>query len=160
MEFNKRRRIFYIDKIFQKKLMILFLGLNLLIVAANIVYYFTYLKGAVEDNMFRSHIVISNVTELMAGEIFRFNILLAVISIALVLILYSLTRLRLKGFFDRVKKLLASRQAGVEHTPEKVEIHEEFQEVDQVLGKFFQQTDQRLAEEKTRIEKLKERINV
>jgi Flp pilus assembly pilin Flp len=160
MEFNKRRRIFYIDKIFQKKLMVLFLGLNVVIVAANIIYYFSYLKGSVEDNLYRSHIVLSNVSEVMAGEIIRFNILLAVVSFALVLVLYTVTRLRLKSFFGKIKKALESRQARIKKESYSFDIPEEFQEIDRVLDSFFEKTDQELAEENKQVTALKAHIKV
>jgi hypothetical protein len=151
---NKRRRIFYIDRIFQKKLLIIFLSLNAAVAAANILYYLIYLKGAVEDNLYRSHIVISNINELIAGEVIYFNIMLAIISFILVVVFYSYTRLRLKFFFDKVKRMLLSRREGRAGEAYTAEIPREFHEIDRVLGEFIAHTDKELAEEKTRIEKI------
>ncbi len=152
---NKRRRIFYIDKVFQKRLLVLFLGLNLAIVAANIIYYLTHLKGVVEDNLFRSHITISNVAEVLAGDVIRFNLLLAVISFVLVLLFYSLTRVKLKTFFDRLKKALYTRQDKTVEEPYAFKVHEEFQEIDQVMGEFLELTDTKLADQEKRIDAIK-----
>ncbi|MCP5052398.1 MAG: hypothetical protein GY940_34845 [bacterium] len=152
---NKRRRIFYIDHIFQKKLLLLFLGINLVMVAANIIYYMIHLKGALEDNLFRSHIVISNVSEVLAGEVLAFNILLAVISLVLVLILYTFTRLKLKSFFDKIKKALTSRQTQRVGEAYKFRIPEEFQEIHQVLGTFIERADEKLGDQEKRIEAIK-----
>lgn len=152
---NKRRRIFYIDRIFQKKLLFIFLGLNAAVVAANILYYLVYLKGAVEDNLYRSHIVLSNINELIAGEVVYFNILLAVISFILVVVFYSYTRFRLKFFFDKVKRMLLSRREGRAGEAYTAEIPREFHEIDRVLGEFIARTDQELAEEQTRIDALR-----
>ncbi len=152
---NKRRRIFYIDRVFQKKLLVLFLGINLVMVAANIIYYMIYLKGALEDNLFRSHIVISNVSDVLAGEVLEFNILLAVISLALVMIFYTVTRISLKTFFDNIKKALTSRQTQRVEQAFKLDIPEEFQEIHGVLGTFIKLTDKKLADQEKRIEAVK-----
>jgi hypothetical protein len=152
---NKRRRIFYIDRIFQKKLLLIFLGLNAAVVAANILYYLIYLKGAVEDNLYRSHIVISNINEVIAGEVINFNIMLAIISFILVVVFYSYTRLRLKSFFDKVKRMLLSRCEGRVDEAYTAGIPREFHEIDRVLGEFIARTDKELAEEQTRIDALR-----
>lgn len=153
--FNKRRRIFYIDRIFQKKLLILFLGLNVAVVIANIAFYLIHLKGAVEDNLYRSHIVLSNINELIAGDVVFFNIMLAVISLILVVVFYSFTRVRLKMFFDKIKRMLLSRREQREGEPYTAEIPREFQEIDTVLGEFIAFTDKELAEDRERIDSLK-----
>lgn len=153
--FNKRRRIFYIDRIFQKKLLVLFLGLNVAVVIANIAFYLVHLKGAVEDNLYRSHIVLSNINELIAGDVIDFNIMLAVISLILVVVFYSFTRVRLKTFFDKIKRMLLSRRERGEGEPYTAEIPREFQEIDTVLGEFIAFTDKTLAEDRERIDSLK-----
>ena len=153
---NKRRRIFYIDRIFQKKLLILFLGLNVAVVIANIAFYLIHLKGAVEDNLYRSHIVLSNINELIAGDVVFFNIMLAVISLILVVVFYSFTRVRLKMFFDKIKRMLLSRREQREGEPYTAEIPREFYEIDTVLGEFIAYTDKELAEDRKRIDSLKE----
>ncbi|MCP5107058.1 MAG: hypothetical protein GY950_26975 [bacterium] len=153
---SKRRRIFYIDRIFQKKLLVLFLGLNVVVVIANIAFYLIYLKGAVEENLYRSHIVLSNINQLIAGDVVYFNILLAVVSLVLVVVFYSFTRLRLKSFFDKTKRMLLTRQERREEEPYTAEIPREFYEIDTVLGDFIDFTDKELAEENKRIDSLKE----
>lgn len=158
---NKRRRIFYIDKVFQKKLLLLFLGINGIIVIANIVFYLTYLKGKLEGNMFRSHISISNLNEILAGDVIYFNILLAVISLFLVLIFYTLVRLRLDSFCKKIKQAIFSRQEQAEDAQkeqEPLQIPEAFYEIDRVMGQFFQYTDRKLEDEEKRIASLKELI--
>jgi uncharacterized paraquat-inducible protein A len=152
---NKRRRIFYIDRVFQKKLMLLFLGLNLAVVAANIAYYFIHLKGAVEENMFRSHIVISNVTDVMAGNVIRFNLLLAVVCLLLVLVFYTFTRVKLKAFFDKIQKALYSRQESTQEEPYRFKIAQEFQDIDQVLGDFLNKVDSTLDQEELKLSNIR-----
>lgn len=148
---NKRRRIFYVDRIFQKKLLMLFLGINLFVVAANIVFYFTYLKGEVERNLYRSHIEISNINEVIAGDVVQFNILLAVVSFILVVVFYSIKRLRLKSFFESIKEALDTRREKKERETFSPRFPEKFQEIDRVLGEFFQHTDKQAEEESQRI---------
>ncbi len=155
---NKRRRIFYIDKIFQKKLMVLFLGVNAVIVAANIIYYLTHLKDRLEANMFRSHISISNLNELLAGDVIRFNLLLAVVCGLLVLAFYSFVRLRLNGFFGKLQRLLASRRKYTGN-PEPMEISREFYDIDRVMGEFILNIDSRLADENKQLRGIKTNIN-
>jgi len=152
--YNKRRRIFYIDRIFQKKLLILFLSLNVLIVLSNVIYYLTYLKGEVEDNLFRSHIVLSNINEIIVGNVIYFNIALVSVSLILAILFYTYARLKLRTFFNRVWKLIIMRQK--EHRLRSVQIPEEFQEIDQVLGKFMNKIDQELNDEDRRIAALRE----
>jgi hypothetical protein len=156
---NTRRRIFYVDRIFQKKLLILFLGINVLIVAANILYYLTYLKGEVEKNLYRSHIEISNINEIIAGEVIRFNILLAVGAILLVLVFYTFARLKLRFFFQRVIGILTASQSRRKDEVSRVRIPEEFQEIDRVLGEFFQSTERQLQEEDKRVQALRAALN-
>lgn len=155
MRSNKRRRIFYIDKIFQKKLMLLLLGLNLGIVIANILFYGTYLKAEVERNLYRSHIELSNINEIMAGDVLKFNLLLAVVSICLVVLFYTVVRLRLKRFFHIIKQALEARRAGAETEPETLKFPEKFYEIDRVLQDFFQYTDSRAVADDRRIKALK-----
>ena len=155
--FNKRRRIFYVDKIFQKKLLVLFLGLNVIIVISNVIYYLGHLKGAVENNLFRSHIVLSNLKEIVAGNVFYFNIFLAVVSLVLVVLFYTFARVKLRTFFRRVRSMVVTRQN--KRRPEAVRIPEEFQEIDRVLGDFIAKTDGELAEEDRRIIALKEALD-
>jgi hypothetical protein len=152
---NKRRRIFYVDKIFQKKLLVLFLGINAVIVVSNIVYYMTYLKSAVEKNLYRSHIEISNINEIMAGEVLRFNIVLAVVSLVLVLVFYSLARLKLKFFFQRVIKIVSACRKRRRDESLRISLPEEFQEIHRVLGEFIQVTTRQLQEEDERIDMLR-----
>jgi hypothetical protein len=151
---NKRRRIFYIDRIFQKKLLLLFLGINLGVVGANIVFYFSYLKDEVERNLYRSHIEISNINEIMAGDVVRFNILLAVVSLLLVVVFYTIKRLRLKSFFESIKEALDARREKKAAETFSPRIPERFQEIDRVLGDFFQYTDKQAEEENRRIDTL------
>lgn len=155
---NRRRRIFYIDKIFQKKLMILFLGVNILIVAANIVYYLTHLKDRLEENMFRSHISISNLNELLAEDVLYFNLLLAVVCGVLVLVFYSVVRLRLNAFFGKLKHILGARQKRTGE-PVPVEISREFFEIDSVMGDFIQKVDKNRSDEDQQLNAIKTNIN-
>jgi hypothetical protein len=156
--FNKRRRIFYIDKVFQKKLLFIFLGLNAAVVIANILFYFIHLKGEVERNLYRSHIVLSNINELIAGDVIYFNIFLAAVSFVLVVVFYSFTRLRLKSFFAKVRRMVFTRQERREEEPYTSEIPREFYEIDTVLGEFIRHIDGHLADEQKRIDSLKELI--
>ncbi len=152
--FNKRRRIFYVDKIFQKKLLILFLGINVAIVVANIIYYLTFLKGEIERNLFRSHISISNINEVIAGDVIGFNILLTVASLIFVLVFYSLTRVKIKVFFEKIKKVLDTRQNKKEE-PFTFKVPERFYEIDKVLADFIQYTDKKHEEEEKQVASLK-----
>ncbi len=155
---NKRRRIFYIDRVFQKRLLMLFLGLNLIVVAANIVFYFTYLKGAVEANLFRSHISIGNVNEVIAGGIVDFNILLAILCFVLVILFYVFTRWKLRSFLEKVKQVLSACRSPRELVPGERLLPRHFQEIDHVMEDFTRHVTQKSSEEELRIQKIKEAV--
>lgn len=151
----RRRRIFYVDRIFQKRLLALFLGLNAALVIANIVYYFTHLEGVVEENMYRSHISISNISELLAGDILFFNVLLAGASLLLVLAFYSMVRLNMNSFFTRVQAALDVRQRPEPAGPSALEIPESFHKIDRVMGEFFLHVDNGFQKDRERLQELK-----
>lgn len=152
----RRRRIFYVDRIFQKRLLLLFLGLNAALVTANIIYYITHLKGLVEDNMFRSHISISNISQLLAGEVLSFNLMLAGVSLLMVLVFYSLVRVNMNSFFNRVQSALDLRQQPGSVEPEALEIPEAFHKIDRVMGEFFRRVDDESREDRQRLQQLKQ----
>ncbi|MCP4217817.1 MAG: hypothetical protein GY765_24460 [bacterium] len=155
---NKRRHIFYIDRLFQKKLMVLFLGLNFVIVVANILYYFIHLKGAVEDNLFRSHIVIDNISQVIADDVLWFNVVVAGGTLILTMIFYFASRMRLRAFFYGTKKALSLRMGKGTKEDQPPVILKEFQEIDQVLENFFRCCDTQLEKQEKRTFTLKEQI--
>jgi Flp pilus assembly pilin Flp len=119
------------------------------------VFYLTHLQGKLEDNMFRSHIAISNLNEILAGEVIRFNILLVVISLLLVIIFYTIVRLRLKSFFGKIKKAVYTLQERTKAEPSGLKIPGEFYEIDRVMGEFIQYTYKKLEEEDNKISSVK-----
>jgi hypothetical protein len=152
---DKRRHIFYVDKIFQKKLLILFLGINFVVALLNTAYYLTYLQGEVGKNLFRSHIVLSNMNEIIAKDVVLFNLILAAISLLLVIFFYVMARLKLKSFFQQVRGILTACQDRRKDIDFKTQIPEKFQEIDRVLGEFIQTADRQLADGDRQIDKLK-----
>ncbi len=134
---NTRRRVFYVDRVFQKKLLFLFLGINGITIIAYIVFYLSYLKGAVEENLFRSHITISNIKEVIARDIIMFNIALAVVIVFLVLLFYSITRLKLRVFLNQLNALLAECRSKGKVDMSRFRFSEEFQGIDRILEDFI-----------------------
>ena len=134
---KKRRKIYFIDKIFQKKLLILFLGINIFVIAANIAFYLLYLRNEVEDNMFKSHITIDNISEVIAGNVLVFNIILGLASLVLIIIFYTIIRKNLKGFFNKISNILYSRQEKTGIAPYKCDVKEEFYEIDKTMKRFI-----------------------
>ncbi|MFA9454841.1 MAG: hypothetical protein ACERK6_13100, partial [Candidatus Aminicenantaceae bacterium] len=64
-------------------MLLLYLSLNLLIVIANLMYYSRQLRALLEANLYRSHIEISNLSEVISGTVIQFNVLLASLSLIL-----------------------------------------------------------------------------
>ena len=155
---DKRRRIFYVDKIFQKRVIFFFLGWNFVVVISNFFFYILHLKGLVEDNLYRSHIKISNLTVAFSQEVLRFNVLLAAAPVIAVVIFYLFIRFRIKSFFARIKGNLQSRMGRPFEKIRPVSLKEEFADIDMVLQGFFKDVDEKTEQEKKRLSLLKERV--
>lgn len=155
---DKRRRIFYVDKIFQKRVIFFFLGWNFVVVLSNFVFYILHLKNLVEDNLYRSHIKISNLAEAFSQEVLRFNLILAAASIIAVVIFYLYIRLRIKSFFASIKRRLQSRMDRPFEKTLPVSLKEEFADIDMVLQEFFKHVDEKTEQDKKRLSFLKERL--
>jgi len=155
---EKRRRIFYVDKIFQKRVIFFFLGWNFVVVLSNFGFYLFHLKGLVEDNLYQSHIKISSLTEAFSQEVLRFNLLLAVASVIAVVFFYLFIKLRIKSFFAMIKKSLQSRRDRPFEKPLPVSFKEEFSGMDRVLQEFFNDVDEKTEQDKKRLSSLKEEL--
>lgn len=156
---KNRRRTINVDKVFQKRLLFIFLGWNLLVVLAYLVFYIVHLKDLIEENLYRAHIQISNLTEVFSGEFIQFSLILAGISIAALLVFYLSVRLRIKSFFSGIKKAIQSRMGGRLENRFPVPTSEEFAEIDLVLQDFFRDVDEEIEQGQKRISLLKKSIN-
>ena len=155
---DKRRRIFYVDKIFQKRVILFFLGWNFVVVLSNFVFYVLHLKGLVEDNLYKSHIKISNLTEAFSQDVLRFNLILAAASMIAIVIFYMFIKVRIKSFFARIKRSLQSRMGWPFEKTLPVSLKEEFADIDMVLQEFFKDVDEKTEQDKKRLSFLKGRL--
>ena len=78
-----RRKTFYIDRIFQRKFLVLFMLLCVLGTASNVSYLCTYLKDDAEANLYRARFVIANVNEIIAEHVVAFNAAVTALTAAL-----------------------------------------------------------------------------
>ncbi len=155
-----RRKKFYIDSIFQKKFLFLFLFLSFLASVANIFYSSIFLKKEVESNLYRSRIVISNVNEIIVNNVAVFNIFMLIIMILLSFVFYYLVRRRVvKYFINELQKSLYMRKKCVIKEKLNIELPEEFYELNKVLAEFFSFVDRRLKAENEIITMLEEFTN-
>ena len=156
---DKRRRIFYVDRIFQKRVLFFFLGWNCVVVIANFVFYLGHLRSLVEDNLYRSHIKISNLAQAFLNDVLRFNVLLAAASILAVVLFYLFIRLRIRSFFSKIKGCLQSPlgRSEVETVPDS--FSEEFAGIDTALREFFEAAGEKTVQFKERLSFLKEELS-
>lgn len=139
---KNRRRIYFVDRLFQRRFIVLFLIVALLITVGNTVFYFGYLRPTVEDAMYHSHITIDNPSELVFQHAIRFTLIMAISIMLVVVVFYSILRIRLERFFlyltERMENLM--RGLGREET-----IHrnpgEEFQDFAPALLEFMHVVD-------------------
>ncbi|MFC2163979.1 hypothetical protein ACFLT2_03135 [Acidobacteriota bacterium] len=155
---DKRRRIFYVDRIFQKRVICFFLGWNFVVVISNFVFYILHLKGLVEDNLYKSHIKIFNLAEAFSQDVLRFNLILALASIIAVVIFYLFIRFRIKSFFSRIKGNLQSRMGRPFEKTSPLSLKEEFADIDMVLQGFFKDVDEKTEQDRKRLSFLKDRL--
>ncbi|MBN1223282.1 MAG: hypothetical protein JXB23_08520 [Candidatus Aminicenantes bacterium] len=155
---DKRRRIFYVDRVFQKKLLFFFLGWNLVVVSSNFLFYSFHLRNLVEDHLYRSHIPISNMAEIFTVEVIRFNLILAGVTTVAFIIFYVFVRSRIRSFFRKIRMSLQHRlNRGGEDIP-AVSFSEEFADIDTYLQDFFKDVDKMMGQNRKRISSLKETL--
>ena len=150
-----RRKIFFIDKLFQSKFIILFLALSLLATIGNILFLFLFLKKEVEDNLFRHRIVISNVNEIIVNNVTAFNVVLLIVTTLFAIVFYYLIRRRVRHFISGLEKVLHMKKSGA--VPERIppDLPSEFHELNDVLADFFTTVDMRLEAQKNAVTVLK-----
>ncbi len=148
MEEYRRKKV-YVDKIFQKKFLILFLTLTVMASTANILYLFLYLKKDLENNLYRSRIIISNVNEVIAGNVLLFNTAILMVMILFSILFYYMIKHRVQNFVNTLKDELRSRQeSSVNPDQHTYDFPEDFSGTDRVLTDFFQFIDKRQHMEK------------
>jgi hypothetical protein len=152
---DKRRRRIYVDRVFQKRMILLYLGLNLLIVIANLIYYSRNLRALLEANLYRSHIEISNLTEVISENVIRFNLMLAALSLILAIVFYAFIRQRTRLFFSRLTEAMHTRMSRTSGEWPEVNLSREFQEFDVILKEFFLDVDNRSRSDLRRISSLR-----
>ncbi len=133
---RNRRRQYYVDRLFQRRFMMVFLLVAALIAVGNLLYYFQVLKPAMEELMFRSHIPVENPADVVFQHVTGFSIAMVVSVFGLVVGLYTVMRIRLQRFMNW---LLASiQQVGRKRSPMSSCPGEEFQDLLPVLDRFFE----------------------
>ena len=153
---DKRRKRIYVDRVFQKRMLLLYLGLNLLIVIANLMYYSRHLRALLEANLYRSHLEISNLTEVISGTVIQFNVLLAALTLVLATLFYVFIRRRTRLFFNRLTEALHTRMNGTSREWPQLDLPREFQEFDVILKEFFLAVDDRSRSDLRRISSLRD----
>jgi hypothetical protein len=150
-----RRRQYYIDKIFQNRFLMLFLFLGLLGVIANYLFMHFYLKADIEKYIYKSHINIDNVNQSIAGNLLDFNLLLILIIMLFALIFYSIIRIRIQRFFEKVYYALFIRLGHSELNDFNYHLPKMFQDIDNVLERLLKKVDEKIKEENSYIDNVK-----
>ncbi len=146
-----RRKKIFIDKIFQGKFLFLFLLLTVLTTLGNIIYLFMYLKDEVENNIYRSRFVISNVNEIIADNVISFNTGLLVMVVVLAGIFYFFVRRRITNYLKKLENALHARRHFESKKDLVCALPAEFADINEVLTDFFDSIDNRIAQEKEAI---------
>ena len=153
---DKRRKKIYVDRVFQKRMLLLYLSLNLLIVIANLIYYSRHLRALLEANLYQSHIEISNLSEVISGTVIQFNLMLAALALILAILFYAFIRRRTRLFFNRLTEALHTRMDWTSGEWPQLDLSREFQEFDVILKEFFLAVDDRSRSDLRRISSLRE----
>lgn len=151
-----RRKIFYIDKVFQKRVLALFLGLSFLVVISNLVYYFIHLRKEVQAFLYQSHIEASNIADVILRDVLIFNLILTGVAVCLAILALIFVDVKTKHFFKRIHKEILCRMGRIPEEKGPVLVQEEFQEIDSVTKDFFQKIDIRMENEQREISQIKE----
>lgn len=151
-----RRKKFYIDRIFQRKFVFLFLALSFLVSAGNVLYLLFYMKKQVEENLYRARIVISNVNEIIVDNVVAFNVVILAVIVLLAIVFYYLIRRRVKYFVLMLQKALFVRQGSDIVSKFETDLPIEFQDLSEVLTDFFRATDDRLQAQRQAMNSLQE----
>ena len=153
---KKRRKIYYIDKIFQKKLLLSFLMINVAVVIVNLLYFFLHLKKMVEKHLYQSHINISNLNQIISKDVFKFNLFLVIMAVAIIIVYHLITRKRLKKFFLWMQEALLNRQSYLgDKITHPVKIKEKFHNINQVFNNFLVHIDKNTQNQVEKLGKLK-----
>ena len=138
-----KRKILFIDRVFQKNMILLFLAINIVMVVSNLVYYWLTMKEVGPVDLKESGIVISNISEIIFNSILSFNVILAFILCVLIIIFYYYVHKKLNNFFSSIIEALKEREFSSEARADFL-VNSEFQDIDDVLHQFFKQTDEEL----------------
>ncbi|NOZ13652.1 MAG: hypothetical protein GXO69_08420 [Acidobacteria bacterium] len=139
---KNRRQIYFVDRLFQRRFILLFVIVAVLITAGNTLFYFLDLRPAVESAMYRSHITIHNPGEIVFQHAMRFSIVISISIIVIVIIFYSIMRYRLERFLRYLTLRMENLIHGIGRN-ETIIRHpgEEFQGLAPVLLEFMYVVD-------------------
>jgi len=151
-----RRKQYYIDKIFQNRFLMLFLFLGLLGVIANYLFMHLFLKADIEKYIYKSHINIDNVNQSIAGNLLDFNLMLILVIMVFAIIFYSVIRVRIQKFFEKVYYALFIRLGHSELNDFDYHLPKMFQDIDKALENLLQKVDKKIEEENNYIRKVQE----
>lgn len=139
-----RRRQYYIDRLFQRRFIILFLMMTLLITLGNALFYLGYLEPMLSGLMYRSHIPLENPASLLMERLVVVTLGILTGIVLLSTAFYSVMRIRLQVFLAWLNHAVADAIRG-EANRSWVCPGEEFQDLSTTLTAFFQQvSDQRV----------------
>ena len=144
-----RRKTFYIDRIFQRKFLVLFMLLCVLGTAANVGYLCTYLKDDAEANLYRARFVIANVNEIIAEHVVVFNAAVMALTAALAAFFYLLVRRRVQQVAAGIGTALEARTLHGAGTPAEPVIPTEFEDLHGALAGFFATLDKQLQKQRS-----------
>ncbi|MGB2906556.1 MAG: hypothetical protein WBB73_05620, partial [Candidatus Aminicenantaceae bacterium] len=121
-----------------------------------LMYYSRQLRALLEANLYRSHIEISNLSEVISGTVIQFNVLLAALSLILAILFYAFIRRRTRVFFIRLTEALHTRMHWTSGEWPQLDLSREFQEFDVILKEFFLAVDDRSRSDLRRIASLRD----
>ncbi|NOY23792.1 MAG: hypothetical protein GXO70_09835 [Acidobacteria bacterium] len=135
---KNRRRQYYIDRLFQRRFLWLFLMLVVIITICNLMFYFGLLRPAVDDAMFRSHIQVDNPVNIVTGLLSRFIPVIVLLVTVLTVGLYSIFRVRLERFLGWLTNhLQLTMEGGQSNTGRKYVPIAQFQDLEPTLLWFL-----------------------
>ncbi len=138
-----KRKILYIDHLFQKNMILLFIAINMVMVLSNLMYYWLTMNESAPADLKNTGIVIANFSEILFDNILSFNLVLAVILCVLIILFYFHVHRKLNLFFTSITDALRVRKSSSRARAEFL-VSSEFQGIDEVLHQFFKQTDEEL----------------
>ncbi len=151
---DRRRKIIYIDRIFQNRFLLAFLLLALAGALANVAYMQLDIKPAIEAHLYRSHIVLDNLNEIIAGQFIDFNLVMGGVFLVVALAVYSVMRFKISRFFDGLTRILDTLSDRGSKGVTADRLPEEFEGINAVFRSWLDGVSAQLARQEAYIREL------